>query len=147
MAQKVCNLDCFHCHHPDCIREEPEKKRYPNYQSHREWCKKRYDRLKAEGACVRCGKYKATRGVLCIDCYTQRKKYDHRRNYKGLREYWRENGLCVCCGKETVLGKKTCQKHYAIFSRCIESNRNTESAKAYRDAVKKRQYRADTPRL
>lgn len=141
--EKICDLDCFNCSYPDCIREVKEKKTYPNYQSHKDWLRTRYYRWKSAGLCVRCGQRQATRGVHCIDCFLKRKRYDKSRNNKGLREYWRENGLCVCCGDKVVEGKKTCKKHYEIFAKCAEKSRNTPNARNYRERAKRFKYGKD----
>lgn len=136
MKNKICNLDCFHCIHPDCIRDELGKKHYPNYQSQRDSRKRRYYRWKQAGLCVRCGKRNATHGVVCTDCYYAKKRSDHNRNCTGARELWREQGKCVCCGAEPVMGKKTCEKHRAAFATGAEKARASKRAQLYRERAK-----------
>ena len=71
--------------------------------------KRRYERLKAEKRCVRCGaqddRTKAGR-TLCKDCYG----YDSKRD-KLQRRARRENQCCIWCGAQdsnTLKGRAYC---------------------------------------
>ena len=72
--------------------------------------KARYDRLKAEGVCIDCGKRPAEGGVRCPVCRANRRA-DYRRRYE--RTGWREAGLCPKCGKPPAEGYKLCPEHLA----------------------------------
>ena len=72
--------------------------------------KKIYERYKAEGRCVLCGK-PAYKGVHCPEHYRKNKLYNDRQPRKG----YREAGLCVRCGAEPVPGYKLCEKHLEVM--------------------------------
>lgn len=70
-----------------------------------------YERRKAEGICVFCGKEKADGGVRCRACVEKHKKawredvYARRRELKRQNQrYWqrRAAGICTRCGKKEV---------------------------------------------
>lgn len=80
----MCNLDCFNCIHPDCIRDEQQDNRdnYKRYweQNH----KKELERSRRYKAKNRDKVNQANR-----DWYQKNKEY--RREY--MREYWKKKKL------------------------------------------------------
>ena len=77
-----------------------------------------YEKRKAAGLCVFCGKNGAERGVLCMDCWQQRHDAYHGNQYMKLRyqahqrnRYYADKaaGRCVRCRKADVFpGMVTC---------------------------------------
>lgn len=112
-----CNMKCFECIYDDCVNDyvKPEYKRPPDQMRKRaDYQKKLRAQRKEAGLCTRCGKREATRGILCIDCYTKDKRYKHERNYTGIVEFWKNNNLCTKCGAQRAPGHKLCERHLKI---------------------------------
>ena len=86
--------------------------------------KSRYERLKQEGICVRCGKEPAAEGhVTCETCMEKRRakeKKDRQRNPKDKRGEWITDGKCAQCGADILVpGKRVCPNCYAILMKTI----------------------------
>lgn len=132
---KVCDMDCFNCKYDDCIKDDvyPESQTYShrneNYKKYqKEYKAKRYAELKLKGICVKCGKSKATHGVVCLDCYIRQKRNDTKR--WGKRKLWKSLGKCYFCGEDVVPSKKVCAKHY---NSCADNvKKATEASKKAR---------------
>ena len=90
----------------------------------RELAKLRYERKKAAGVCVQCGKVQPTPGrTYCAKCAEQRKKYyyvptpetaeqyrETARAYNKARyERRKAAGLCTRCGEPAAPGKTNCE--------------------------------------
>lgn len=115
-----CNLDCFNCSYPDCVREEPDTDRF-------RWCnrpekykqeqlqkkKEQYKTRKEKGLCVHCGK-PATHGVKCYEHYIKAKRYNESHR-SSKQETWKYLGKCYFCGRDVLPGKKSCAEHYEIL--------------------------------
>lgn len=139
---KVCDMDCFNCKFPDCIKEDvyPERERFCNrseeskqkireYQ--REYKKKKYDEARAKGLCGVCKKMPATHGVRCYECYLKQKKYDKKKN-TGTRQMRHDLGLCYFCGAPPKEGFRVCEKHYSIYHKAgvnVAFHPNTQKAR------------------
>lgn len=101
-----------------------------------------YDYYKRKGICTRCCVKKATKGVVCFDCWAelkffrakrseQEQKYRqehlaHRLEYERMKRVERkENGVCVKCGKrQATEGKTTCTQCRAKINIYQEKYRN-----------------------
>lgn len=65
---------------------------------------KRYKQRRYNGLCPRCGKPLDRDGYYCTECLEKVREYN-----RANKLFYRENGICVVCGKEMVLGdEKTC---------------------------------------
>lgn len=101
---------------PDCMYKANEYAIQWHKDHQKEHCeqvskcnKNRYYKRKAAGLCVSCGKRApVTDRVMCVECMQRYK----RKKTGGNRQYWVEHGLCFCCGKPVVPGKKMCKEHY-----------------------------------
>ena len=61
---------------------------------------KTYYERKQKGICTKFGKNKAIEGkVMCQQCADKQKEYQNK-----SRQFFRENNLCVRCGKNKVFG-------------------------------------------
>lgn len=77
--KKICDMDCFHCKHDDCVRDYLPKRPYKDWpqawkdtrNKHR---REKYRLHKEAGLCVECGKKRANRGVFCDECFLKRKR-------------------------------------------------------------------------
>lgn len=116
------------------MRGRPKK--YPEGESvsRSEHCKRRRERLEAEGKCKRCGKNEASEGILhCRSCLDSQKAYakakyvakpkhpkartpkvvvNYRQSVRHRARYARRKalGLCVKCEHPTDLGRAYCAK-------------------------------------
>lgn len=75
-----------------------------NYLYKREFVKAQ----KEKGLCVECSN-PVSGSIRCESCNSRRSVY----NKKKYRE-WKEQGQCCQCGKDTVLNKNYCEKHYLM---------------------------------
>lgn len=139
-----CNKDCLNCTLEDCINDRvyPEKSRYKNRPEEQKEYQKRYTRIryweaKEKGLCTVCKKRKAKYGTKCYECYIRQKKYD-KAKYDGIREKWKESGLCYFCGSEVLPGKQVCKKHYQKLCRNIKKCNEHENTKKARKGWIKR---------
>jgi hypothetical protein len=81
------------CRKNECIKEHTKKLQML-----------RYNKLKSEGLCVRCGKIKAENHILCLEC----NKANIERGKQRIKKLTNE-GLCTKCGaREPIKGKKRC---------------------------------------
>jgi hypothetical protein len=125
---------CVRCHHEKAIKGKtlcPEctdkvsvenKKRYlANKEKFNERKKKQhkdlYERRKANGVCVRCGKRPPKDGLLsCTQCLIKQAKYKAEAfERKGGTHRWLaiDLGLCaVCCKSPKMNDKKVCKQCY-----------------------------------
>ena len=99
-----------------------------NKENQRELQKRKRVEAKAKGLCPVCRSKKATHGVKCYECYIRQKRHD-KAKYDGRRKHWKDNGLCVLCGAETLPGKKVCQKHYNSLLKNIAVCNASENTK------------------
>ena len=91
----------------------------------KELCKQRYERKKAAGVCVQCGKVPHTPGrTCCAKCAERRKKYHYpktpeaaeryremaRTSNKARYEGRKAAGLCTRCGEPAAPGKTNCEE-------------------------------------
>ena len=135
---KVCDMDCFNCKFPDCIKEDvySEKGKYCNRseeqkQKAREYAKKKRDEARAKGFCIVCRKVPATNGAKCHECYLRQKRHDKKKN-TGKRQMRFELGLCYFCGAPPKKGFRVCEKHYSIYQKAgvhMASHPNTQKAR------------------
>ncbi len=115
-------IDCL-----DKLREQAEKyqkgwseeKRKHYNEQKKIYHKRIYEQRKAAGMCVKCGKRKAFRTLMCGICqnkHNMRRK--EKRIAKGRMTYEErtEFGRCYICGAPAVQGKRTCEK-------CLERER------------------------
>lgn len=127
---KICDMDCFNCKFPDCINDTtyPESARYCNWSEERkikqrERSRINYKKAIENGLCGVCKQRPQYRGVRCYECWLRQKRYnDSKALHK--REYRAENNLCYYCDNPVVPGKKTCEKHLAMFQE-IAAHRRT----------------------
>ena len=108
-----------------------------------------YHYYKDHGICVYCKREKAAPGrAMCLNCASivaekRRAKYSKlseeeraernrkkREQSKALREYRKENGLCLVCGKPVYKNYSKCYEHYIYFKR-VNRERNKAQAKGY----------------
>jgi hypothetical protein len=72
-----------------------------NIERVRKWQKEQ----KEKGLCIECSS--PANGLRCDACNKRRAKL-RKENYNK----WKEQGQCCQCGKDTVLNKNYCEKHY-----------------------------------
>lgn len=110
---------CYICGEKDRIRganrvkDMPDKKKKKYLEYHRTWGKMRYEMLKTEGLCVRCGSRRTIQGqVLCLECKNKaRKREEAKKQGKIARSERIAYGLCYVCGKELENSEsKLCSK-------------------------------------
>ena len=108
-----------------------------------------YHYYKDHGICVYCKREKAAPGkVMCLNCASilaekKRAKYNQvseeereernrkkREQSKALRDYRKENGLCITCGKPVYKNYSRCYEHYIYFKR-VDRKRREARAKRY----------------
>ena len=148
----TCDHKCFSCTAQDCINDTvySESNRYCNRsekqkQYQRDYQKKRRDAARAKGVCIICQKSRATHGTKCYECYLRQKRYDRKK--AGIREAWREKGLCYFCGNPTLQGKKTCIRHYKILNNSIRLCNSSPATLKARYDFKQRIWRQKDDRL
>lgn len=126
MKKNVCNLDCEHCPHPDCIRPEEDVYKYPSWnpanrppdyrQKQAEARRKRYNARKDRGLCIACGMPAVPGNVKCKACkdrYRDSKKAHENARYLDNKT----RGVCVICKqKPATPGRRCCPE-------CAEHNR------------------------
>lgn len=108
-----------HC--PDCLEElqirvGEFKDAHPGYNA--DYMRSRYERLKASGRCVSCGKNPASGGVLCMTCKYLRKQHPKPKKQKDPVEHI--PGICKIngCGDPVAHGGKGlyCAFHYQKYA-------------------------------
>lgn len=121
--RKVCDMDCFNCKFPDCIKSVKGKKELTQEQknANSERVKSRYYASKASGICVACQRKPKSHGLKCQECWERQKRLDAARY--GIRKKWEQEGKCRNCGGERKAGKKTCEYHYNILVQCAATAR------------------------
>lgn len=127
-----CNQDCFHCVFTDCILGDDEEflTRYEKFspeekESYKKRCrdngKVRYQKLKSEGVCVRCGVREAKYGVLCHRCYVKgRVRYESKKSSFSVYEDRKMRGVCAYCGEPVFDGFRVCRRHYELKVKAAE---------------------------
>ena len=95
-----------------------------------------YYQRKEQGLCTKCGKIAYKNQTLCVDCKEKAKRrndeYKQRLSKSGelkrRRESRKQNGICLQCGGNAIVGKVLCEV-------CNEKNnqRRNEDRKYYRD--------------
>ena len=123
---------CYWCGQEDAViaglcGECYEKRRLYNkryWAEHREQLvakqRERYQRNKAEGLCVQCGKRPACEGrVMCMRC---RAKQYARKAYRRNKAA-RTADQCLWCEKPHVPGYKFCEEHLAVRRASIANAR------------------------
>ena len=108
-----------------------------------------YHYYKEHGICIQCHQEDAAPGrTRCLNCLSimaenQRRhrnklteeereeiKRKKREQSKALRDYRRENGLCLVCGKPVYKNYSKCYEHYLYFKR-IDRERREAKKKGY----------------
>lgn len=92
---------------------ETEEQRKERLAKSAECCRKRYERLKAAGLCVTCGKRPAEPGhTRCEACQKRANAQSKdKRIQRGEHKGYAELGLCRICGKQVVDGYSYCPEH------------------------------------
>lgn len=105
--KKPCDMDCFHCAHPDCINDDFGE--IHESERHNTNSMIRAKRLKSAGLCVRCGKRPLHTGWVCKECAARMAELMTAR-----RTARAEQGLCPRCGKVPL------DPRYKICAECRE---------------------------
>lgn len=71
-----------------------------------------YAKRKEEGICTKCGKRKATNGILCLDCYVKSRRNRNEKKDGILRMERPNYGMCYFCGNPVFSDKHVCQCCY-----------------------------------
>lgn len=79
----------------------------------RENSKQRYNRRKAAGLCVDCGKPVYNGGVRCYEHYLRNRRLGRERSERKKLE--NPAGSCKNCDAPALPGKKLCQYHYDLY--------------------------------
>ena len=151
------HLQCHSC------REKMNKKQREKYRSfteaeksdYRQERKRDYEYLKKHGICVKCGTRRAMpKHVLCDVCAEKDRKRNENRNAlmteeekRARLDHWnkvarerkrryKENGLCILCGKKALEGKSYCLE-------CLIKTRRWALAKYYRKKEKRGHVKTD----
>lgn len=153
--RKICDEDCLHCPHPDCINDKP-----PYHYAGWDWCnrsdeykakykeyrRERCERLKAAGLCTNCAKRPLYSKTLCLECYLRNKKSaEARRKEKAAQtvtttERRAREGKCCWCEEPRLPGRKVCQAHYEAT---CERYRQASKASALRRKERREQRAAE----
>lgn len=109
----------------------PEKRKQYN-QTQRLHKKAQREERKASGLCTRCGKRKAQKGLLCVECWAHRQVYRQREKIGKLRrgQHFNERkarGVCLYCQGDVVPGKCFCEIHLKGIQESLERNREKMS--------------------
>ena len=88
--------------------------------------KKRYDRLKAAGICIQCGKEKALPGrIRCKECSQKGREYQNK-----IYQLYKEKGICVKCHQaKAEPGSASCRE-------CSEKERINKKRREFRKTLK-----------
>lgn len=86
--------------------------------------KERYNRRKAEGLCVDCGKPAYNGGVRCYEHYLRNRRLGRERLERKKLENPTES--CKNCNAPALPGKKLCQYHYDLYCGYMAKARVTE---------------------
>lgn len=103
-----------------------------------ECCRKRYERLKASGLCITCGKRPAKPGhTRCEACQKRANaRSKDKRIQKGEYKGYAELGLCRICGKQAVDGHSYCPEHLKKAQENAARMRSSCKAKEARERKK-----------
>lgn len=136
MKKNVCNLDCEHCPHPDCIRPEEDLYKYPSWdpanrppdykQKQAEGNHRRYTERAEAGLCTQCGKRPPVQGIrLCQECREYQNRH-HRRHH--MKDYARnkQEGICTRCGKRPAEPGRVCCPECAEVNRQAQRKHNAK---------------------
>jgi len=132
MAKQVCNLDCFNCPYPDCIRPEEQVYRFPSWdpanrskeyrRRQAERGKERREERKAQGLCIDCGRDAVSGRAHCEACQERRREYRKKGKEKRRQTYTSSNdlvaqGLCRIhgCGQPHEPGVTFCTAHREMY--------------------------------
>ena len=90
----------------------------------------RYERLKAQRICPKCGRKSSKGFVLCLECKLKGRRRDKERRVERRVKTDFSEGTCSKCNEPVVPGKKVCAKHYDAMVRRIEAvNRRNQERK------------------
>ena len=90
----------------------------------------RYERLKAQRICPKCGRKSSKGFVLCLECRLKGRRRDRERRVERRVKTDFSEGTCSKCNEPVVPGKKVCAKHYNAMVRRIEAvNRRNQERK------------------
>ena len=90
----------------------------------------RYERLKAQRICPKCGRKSVKGFVLCLECRLKGRRRDRERRVERRVKTDFSEGICSKCNEPVVPGKKVCAKHYDAMVRRIEAvNRRNQERK------------------
>ena len=91
----------------------------------------RYERLKAQRICPKCGRKSSKGFVLCLECRLKGRRRDRERRVERRVKTDFSEGTCSKCNEPVVPGKKVCAKHYDAMVRRIEAvNRLNQERRA-----------------
>lgn len=96
---------------PECLERNSQRTtdwRTRCYEKSATYFKSRYDRLKAEGRCTKCGKPSPNGNTRCHACARRMKLYKMAKRVRKVKL----DGICRYCGKPVYDGKKLCYKHW-----------------------------------
>lgn len=115
----------------DCLekRRESEAKKFSGLEdaeTRHTMQKERYERLKAAGICIKCGKKKAyehngIKYVRCYECYIATVNKYQKINQKRYNHY-ADADLCRWCGGERVPGRIYCEECLSRLQEQAEKN-------------------------
>ena len=81
----------------------------------------RYERLKAQRICPKCGRKSVKGFVLCLECRLKGRRRDRERRVERRVKTDFSEGICSKCNEPVVPGKKVCAKHYDAMVRRIQA--------------------------
>lgn len=115
-------LTCYKCNEKEI--EKSRKYREKNKEKANESARNTQQRRRDRGLCRACGKVYTGESATCEICRAKdKKRKERKRKEQGL--FIRDDsvyfGMCYFCGEKVVEGKRTCQKHYDILSKHINT--------------------------
>lgn len=127
---KVHCIDCL-----DMFREKERKRRAKwtedqtsqHNEQQKKYHKDLYEQRKAAGLCVKCGKRKAYRTLMCGICqnkFNKSRREKHRDSGGMTYEERSERERCYFCGAPALEGKRTCAKCYEREKIIAQNMRN-----------------------
>lgn len=124
---------CLSCLEDSAIKQAKRRarltgeKKAAHAEASRQSNKRRVEKLKAAGLCVRCGKKPAWHGLqMCYECRLKKMLYFRRKTEE--RKQAKPAGACRFCNESAIAGKKVCMAHYQrlvnLWKASMEANAN-----------------------
>lgn len=105
----------------------------------KEYFKKRYENFKNNNKCVKCGKIRDGKTVLCESCRVKTNKYTNE-----TRKFLQDMGICPRCRKNKLYGdEKVCPECNAKAYTNVINTRDRERYNELHRQWSKRQYEID----